>query len=127
MATAVIAQYMIAGTMWVESRTRIRPQYWIAMGLLAATSAGMGAWLASRTFLTAISADLHIPLIGEVHISTALLFDVGVYMLVIGATVLILVAIAHQSLRSHRRPVAVAEVTEVQVDTAVVADLPAER
>ena len=34
--------------------------------------------------------------------ATALLFDLGVYLLVVGATVLILVAIAHQSLRSRR-------------------------
>jgi multicomponent K+:H+ antiporter subunit A len=47
-----------------------------------------------------------------------LLFDIGVYMLVIGATVLILVAIAHQSLRSHRRPVAVAVATDVRVEAA---------
>jgi multicomponent K+:H+ antiporter subunit A len=125
MATAVIAQYMVAGTMWVESRTRIHPQYWIATGLLAATTAGMGAWLAGRTFLTAISKDLHLPLIGTVHLSTAMLFDLGVYLLVIGATVLILVAIAHQSLRSHRRPIAVAAATDVRLQAA--ATTPADR
>ena len=34
-----------------------------------------------------------------------LLFDLGVYLLVIGATLLILVALAHQSLRRPRRTV----------------------
>jgi len=33
-----------------------------------------------------------------------LLFDLGVYMLVVGATLLILVALAHQSLRRPRTP-----------------------
>jgi multicomponent K+:H+ antiporter subunit A len=32
-----------------------------------------------------------------------LLFDIGVYVLVVGATVLMLIALAHQSLRSPRR------------------------
>jgi len=32
-------------------------------------------------------------------------FDLGVYLLVVGATILILVALAHQSLRSHRQQV----------------------
>jgi multicomponent K+:H+ antiporter subunit A len=32
-----------------------------------------------------------------------LLFDVGIYMVVVGATVLMLIAIAHQSLREPRR------------------------
>ncbi|HEY6645303.1 monovalent cation/H+ antiporter subunit A [Povalibacter sp.] len=118
MATAVIAQYMVAGTMWVESRTRIHPQYWIAAGLLASAAAGMGAWLASQTFLSALAWHFTLPLIGEVHVSSVLLFDIGVYMLVIGATVLMLVAVAHQSLRSHRRPVAVAAATQVHVAEA---------
>lgn len=118
MATAVIAQYMIGGTLWVESRSRIHPQYWIATGLLAAAIAGAGAWFASRTFLTALSGHFTLPIIGEIHVSTAQVFDLGVYMLVIGATVLMLVAIAHQSLRVHRRPMAVAAATDVRVQEA---------
>jgi multicomponent K+:H+ antiporter subunit A len=105
MATAVIVQYMVSGTVWVEARLRIHPQVWIAFGLLAAAAAGFGAWLASRSFLTALAADLHLPLIGTVHVSSVLAFDLGVYMLVVGATVLMLVALAHQSLRSPRHVV----------------------
>jgi multicomponent K+:H+ antiporter subunit A len=55
--------------------------------------------------LTSLAADLHLPLLGDVHLSTILVFDLGVYMLVVGATVLMLVALAHQSLRSPRRVV----------------------
>jgi len=103
MATAVIVQYMVGGTMWVETRLRIHPQLWIGLGLLASAVAGLGAWSASRPFLTSLAADVHLPLIGAVHLSSVLLFDVGVYMLVIGATILMLVALAHQSLRSPRK------------------------
>jgi multicomponent K+:H+ antiporter subunit A len=105
MATAIIVQYMVSGTVWVEARLRIHPQIWIAAGLLAAAAAGFGAWLASRSFLTALAADLHLPLVGDVHFSSILVFDLGVYMLVVGATALMLVALAHQSLRSPRRVV----------------------
>ncbi len=105
MATAVIVQYMVGGTMWVETRLRIHPQVWIALGLLAAAVAGLGAWAASLPFLTARTLDLHVPLIGDVHLSSTLLFDLGVYMLVIGATILMLIALAHQSLRSPRKEV----------------------
>jgi NADH:ubiquinone oxidoreductase subunit 5 (chain L)/Multisubunit Na+/H+ antiporter, MnhA subunit len=105
MATAVIVQYMVGGTMWVEARLRIHPQLWIALGLLAAAAAGLGAWTAGLPFLTSRSLDLHLPLIGDVHLSSVLLFDLGVYMLVVGATILMLVALAHQSLRSPRRVV----------------------
>jgi multicomponent K+:H+ antiporter subunit A len=33
-----------------------------------------------------------------------MIFDLGVFALVVGATVLMLIAIAHQSVRSHRAP-----------------------
>ncbi|MEO8838819.1 MAG: hydrogen gas-evolving membrane-bound hydrogenase subunit E, partial [Herbaspirillum sp.] len=33
LATAAILQYMVGGTVWAESRTRIHPQYWIGFGL----------------------------------------------------------------------------------------------
>ena len=105
MATAVIVQYMVSGTVWVEARLRIHPQVWIAFGLLSAAAAGFGAWLASRPFLAAVAADLHLPLIGELHLSSVLAFDLGVYMLVVGATMLMLIALAHQSLRSPRKVV----------------------
>jgi multicomponent K+:H+ antiporter subunit A len=106
MATAVIVQYMINGTIWLEARLRIHPQVLIALGLLAASGAGIGAWLASRSFLTALPLNLYIPALGDVHLSSVLVFDLGVYILVVGAALLILIALAHQSLRSPRAVVA---------------------
>ena len=63
----------------------------------------VGAWLAGYPFMTAHAQYVDIPLIGQVPAATALLFDAGVFALVVGATVLMLIAIAHQSLR-RRRP-----------------------
>ncbi|TCS36536.1 multisubunit potassium/proton antiporter PhaA subunit /multisubunit potassium/proton antiporter PhaB subunit [Paucimonas lemoignei] len=107
MATAMILQYLAGGTIWAESRTRLRPHYWIACGLLCSAGAGMSAWLATRPFLSALAWHGTLPILGEMHLSTVLLFDLGVYLLVIGAAALILVALAHQSLRRrHRLPAA---------------------
>ena len=104
MATAIIIQYMVGGVVWVETRQRLHPQYWIAFGLLAAGSAAMVVWWASKPFLSSVAIDLHLPIIGAVHLSSVLLFDLGVYTLVIGATVLMIIALAHQSLRLYRKP-----------------------
>ncbi len=103
LATAVIVQYMVSGTIWVEARLKIHPQIWIAVGLLGAALAGLSAWFASRPFLAAVATDVHLPLLGSLHLSTVLVFDLGVYLLVVGATMLILVSLAHQSLRSQRK------------------------
>ena len=60
------------------------------------------SWLFGYPFLTAHAQYVELPLVGDVPLATALLFDLGVFALVVGATVLMLVAIAHQSLRSSR-------------------------
>ncbi len=106
LATALLLQYIVGGTQWVESRLRIHPLTWIALGLFSAAGAGIAAWLAGAPFLTSLAWHGALPLVGEVHLSSVLLFDLGVYMLVVGSTVLMLIAIAHQSLRAHhhRKP-----------------------
>ena len=104
MATAIIVQYMVSGVVWVETRQRLHPQYWIAFGLLAAGTAAMGVWWLGKPFLSSVAVDLHLPLLGAVHLSSVLLFDIGVYTLVVGAAVLMIIALAHQSLRLYRKP-----------------------
>jgi multicomponent K+:H+ antiporter subunit A len=99
MSIAFVLQYLAGGTRWVEDRLRILPTRWIGTGLLLAWLTGAGAWLFGHPFLTSAFRHLELPLLGEVPMASALLFDLGVFVLVVGATVLILVAIAHQSIR----------------------------
>jgi multicomponent K+:H+ antiporter subunit A len=103
-AVAIIMQYMLAGTVWVESRLTLRPHRWIAYGLVIACLTGLGAWLFGYPFLTSHTVHLHLPLLGEIHVPSAFLFDLGVFVVVVGTTMLILVALAHQSVRGHRPP-----------------------
>jgi multicomponent K+:H+ antiporter subunit A len=93
---------MAGGTRWIEARLRIRPILWMGLGLLCAASTGMGAWLFRHPFLTSYFQYLDVPAIGKVPAATALLFDLGVFAVVVGATVLILIALAHQSIRNPR-------------------------
>jgi len=60
--------------------------------------------------------------LGSLHLSTVLLFDLGVYMVIVGATVLMLIAIAHQSLRQSRKSLSADERDEIRVMAAVEAD-----
>jgi len=102
MAVAFILQYIARGTVWVEARLRVLPVRWMGAGLLLAAGVGAGAWLFGRPFLSSSFSYVDIPLIGPVPIASALLFDIGIFALVVGATVLMLIALAHQSVRSHR-------------------------
>jgi multicomponent K+:H+ antiporter subunit A len=76
----------------------------MGIGLLLAAGTGAAAWLFGRPFLSSSFSYADVPLIGAVPLASALLFDLGVFALVVGATVLMLIAIAHQSVRSHRKP-----------------------
>ena len=82
----------------------IRPVRWIGVGLLAAAATGAGAWVFAHPFLTSHVAHVTLPFVGEVELPSAFAFDLGVFALVVGATTLVLTALAHQSIRSHRVP-----------------------
>ena len=104
LSTAFILQYIVSGTQWVELHMHLRPRRWIATGLLIATATGLGAFVLGYPFLTTHTAHVHLPLIGDFHVASALFYDIGVFALVVGATLLILTALGHQSVRGHRRP-----------------------
>ena len=62
----------------------------------------MGAVAVGYPFLTSHMFHLQLPLLGQVHLASAMFFDAGVFALVVGSTLMMLTAIAHQSVRSHR-------------------------
>jgi multicomponent K+:H+ antiporter subunit A len=101
-AVAVILQYMGSGTRWIEARLDLEPVRLVGVGLLLAAATGIGSWIFAHPFLTSHTAHLTLPVLGELHLPTAFVFDLGVFSLVVGATALILIALAHQSLRGHR-------------------------
>jgi len=102
LSIAFLLQYLAGGTRWAEDRIRILPLRWMGGGLLIAAMTGMGSWVLGFPFLTTHSRYLELPLLGKIPLATALLFDLGVFSLVVGSTVLILVALAHQSVRISR-------------------------
>jgi len=104
-AVAILVQYMLAGTTWVESHLKLRPHRWLGFGLLLACGTGLAAWGFGHPFLTTHTAHVDWPLVGELHLPSAFLFDLGVFVVVVGSSMLMLVALAHQSLRAHRQPV----------------------
>src|SRR5690606_16302545 len=98
-----VLQYMALGTRQFEDRLRIRPLIWMGVGLLLAAATGMGAIAFGYPFLTTWFQYISLPIIGELPLASALLFDAGIFVLVVGTTALILIAIAHQSVRTTIR------------------------
>jgi multicomponent K+:H+ antiporter subunit A len=102
MSVAFILQYMVAGTQWVEAQMSLRPMRWMGFGLFSATLTGLGALCFGYPFLTTHTLHLSVPVLGDIHIASALFFDVGVYAMVVGSTLLMLTALGHQSVRAHK-------------------------
>ena len=102
-AIALLMQYLVSGTRWVETRTNVWPARWIAAGLLLGAATGLGAVVVGYPFLTTHTAHVVLPWLGEVHLPSATFFDLAVMIVVVGATLLILTAVAHQSIRTHRQ------------------------
>jgi len=101
-AIALLMQYLTSGTRWVEAHANVRPARWIAFGLLIGAIAGLGALAFGYPFLTSHTAHLSLPLLGDLHVPSATFFDMAVLAVVVGSTLLILTALAHQSLRTQQ-------------------------
>ena len=89
-AVALILQYVASGVQWTQSRLPLNYHRMAGAGVLIAGLTGLGSWLFDRPFLTSTFGHFEIPLIGEIELASAMLFDLGVYLTVVGATLLIL-------------------------------------
>ncbi|NLW05360.1 MAG: monovalent cation/H+ antiporter subunit A, partial [Pseudomonadaceae bacterium] len=89
-SVAIIQQYIAHGVDWIKDRLGINYQWMVASGILIAALTGVGSWLFGRPFLTSWYDHFNLPFIGEFELASAMLFDLGVYLTVIGATLMIL-------------------------------------
>jgi multicomponent K+:H+ antiporter subunit A len=64
------------------------------VGLLVAGATGVGAWAAGKPFLASAHGHPVVPVLGELPLASAALFDLGVYLVVVGATLLALNTLA---------------------------------
>lgn len=96
-AVALILQYIAHGVTWTQQRLPFSYHSLAGWGVVIAALTGLGSWAFGSPFLTSAFNHFHIPLIGEIELATAILFDLGVYLAVVGATLLILSNLAHVS------------------------------
>ena len=94
-AIALITQYLANGIAWTGSRMSARLNPMIGIGLLIATATGLASWVFGYPFLTSTFTYLHWPLVGKFEVASAMLFDLGVYLVVVGVTLVILLQLGH--------------------------------
>ena len=108
-SVALILQYIASGMIWTQNRIPFRYHNVIGLGLLFATIAGAGSLAFGYPFLTSAFGYITWPVVGKFEVASALVFDLGVYVAVIGATLLALVSIGrlspHSAIKSKKEGV----------------------
>jgi multicomponent K+:H+ antiporter subunit A len=104
-AIALLVQYMAGGRDAVPcgGRGAIPPRpvpagdegfdRWIAAGMFTAVLTGLGATAIGFPFLTSAYAYFDLPLLGKVPLASAMFFDAGVYLTVVGSTMMMIASI----------------------------------
>jgi multicomponent K+:H+ antiporter subunit A len=84
----VVMQYMASGFSWTTARVRYPYHGVIGAGVLIAGLTGIGSWFVAKPFLTTDFTYVRIPPFNEFELATAVLFDLGVFLAVVGAVML---------------------------------------
>lgn len=93
LAIGLILQYVANGQHWTEERLPRDFSPWVGSGLLIAGLTGLASWLFGSPFLTSTYDYPQLPLLGPVPLASASVFDLGVFLTVVGATMMMLAAL----------------------------------
>lgn len=99
-AIALLVQYMAAGFGWAHARVRVDYHALVGAGILIAGVTGLGAWFNDLPFLTSAFGYFTLGPISKFELTTAALFDLGVFLTVLGAVMLALASLSRLSVRA---------------------------
>jgi multicomponent K+:H+ antiporter subunit A len=97
LALGLVLQTVAYGAGWAAQRVGADFRGWIGWGLLIAGGAGIGSFFFAAPFLTSTYAYWTAPLLGPLPLASAMVFDFGVLLTVVGATMVSLQSIARLS------------------------------
>lgn len=103
-AIALLMQYMASGFAWAAARQKFPYHGIIATGIFAALLTGLGSLFFGYPFLTSSYGYFKLPFIEKFELATAMAFDVGVFLCVVGAVMLALESLSRLAHRSGERP-----------------------
>jgi len=102
-AIALVMQYMASGFGWTAARQRIDYHAMIGAGVLIAGLTGIGAWFNGMPFLTSAFVYVNLWPLEQFELATAALFDLGVFLTVLGAVMLALASLTRIAIRAGEK------------------------
>jgi multicomponent Na+:H+ antiporter subunit B len=94
-ASALVLMNMAYGMEKMKKVLPINFRTLIPIGLLIAVATGIGSFAFDTPFLSHTFGYFTLPILGEVELATAMIFDLGVYITVLGVTMTIILTIAN--------------------------------
>ncbi|MDI3535432.1 MAG: multicomponent Na+:H+ antiporter subunit [Thermosediminibacterales bacterium] len=89
-AGAFVLQYLSFDSKTVKSNFSLNWKKLIPVGLILALGSGLGGMILGYPFLSHSFGCFYLPLIGELELATAIIFDLGVYFVVLGTALTII-------------------------------------
>ena len=93
-ASALVLMYLTLGTEIVNKLIPVDFKTVAAIGVLVAVLTGAGSFLFDVPFLSQTYGSCELPILGKTELATALIFDTGVALAVIGSAVTIILSIS---------------------------------
>lgn len=90
---ALVLRYAAGNTEAVEEALPIRAQTMLGVGLALALGTGVAGWLWGEAFLESAKFETQVPLLGTVKTTSALPFDIGVFLVVLGLAAVLVLAL----------------------------------
>ena len=81
---ALALRYLAGGRYELSEASPVNAGVLLGSGLLISGAYALSPLLWGGDVFTSYAFDLHLPVFGEVHLVTALIFDIGVYLVVVG-------------------------------------------
>jgi multicomponent K+:H+ antiporter subunit A len=103
-AVALLMQYMASGYVWTANRQPFDYHGMIGLGVLIAGLTGLGAMARDLPFLTSAYGYVTLWPLEKFELATAMLFDAGVFLTVVGAVMLALANLSRVAQFSEAPP-----------------------
>ncbi|WP_350269910.1 Na+/H+ antiporter subunit A [Brevibacterium sp. CBA3109] len=81
---ALVVRYLAGGKFELAEAARFTPSGMLGTGMIMAVLTGVGGWIWGDTVFKSVYLEGDVPVLGHLSFGTSTLFDIGVYLIVVG-------------------------------------------